>query len=445
MKFHPAVLMLLVWTGCIIAFFALPFRLENRVMTLYGFMILVLFIATYCAGALVAARPQPQRPRTPGARVDFRLTDQILMIAGIVAMFAAIMDIQGRNILDLADAYQVRSDRAGALLAGSQSDSTIWFQLAFLTYPAGYVYLVREVAYRSRPVWWRAAAFGLAPVVITSLAMGGRAPLFYALLMIVFGFALRRQLFPTRPLPRQSSARARRPFRLGTSAKVGIAALGGIMLLYFVQVFFARADVAGGVEGMFGVASTSWGVNFNGRFSNVFFALLGPDGTYLVFVFVWYLVQGLVMSNAIFTDYNGSMMLGSYGVDLVAAATRRINGQFIADGYAVLLRMNTYGFLPSAFGSLYVDFRFFGLIPCFLWGWLSGKVYANVKRGTDDRWMLLVPFVTVGIFFSLINTPIGFSNGFVTHAWMIIAFLAAKVQRMPAAQLPRGAMRLSPR
>ncbi|KQW83013.1 hypothetical protein ASC65_06660 [Brevundimonas sp. Root1279] len=437
--------MLLVWTGCIIAFFVLPFRLENRVMTLYGFMILVLFIATYCAGALVAARPQPQRPRPPGARVDFRLTDQILMIAGIIAIFAAVMDIQGRNILDLADAYQVRSDRAGALLAGSQSDSTIWFQLAFLTYPAGYVYLVREVAYRSRPVWWRAAAFGLAPVVITSLAMGGRAPLFYALLMIVFGFALRRQLFPVRPSPRAARARSRRPFKLGTSAKVGIAALGGIMLLYFVQVFFARADVAGGVEGMFGVASTSWGVNFNGRFSNVFFALLGPDGTYLVFVFVWYLVQGLVMSNAIFTDYNGSMMLGSYGVDLVAAATRRINGQFIADGYAVLLRMNTYGFLPSAFGSLYVDFRFFGLIPCFLWGWLSGKVYANVKRGMDDRWMLLVPFVTVGIFFSLINTPIGFSNGFVTHVWMIVAFLAAKVQRASFPPMPQGAMRLSAR
>lgn len=446
MKFHPAVLMLLVWTGCIIAFFALPFRLENRVMTLYGFMILVLFIATYCAGALVAARPQPQWPRKPGARVDFRLTDQILMIAGIIAIFAAVMDIQGRNILDLADAYQVRSDRAGALLAGSQSDSTIWFQLAFLTYPAGYVFLVREVAYRSRPVWWRVGAFGLAPVVITSLAMGGRAPLFYALLMIVFGFALRRQLFPIRRPARQApGTRARRPFKLGTSAKVGIAALGGIMLLYFVQVFFARADVAGGVEGMFGVASTSWGVNFNGRFSNVFFALLGPDGTYLVFVFVWYLVQGLVMSNAIFSDYNGSMMLGSYGVDLVAAATRRINGQFIADGYAVLLRMNTYGFLPSAFGSLYVDFRFFGLIPCFLWGWLSGKVYANVKRGLDDRWLLLVPFVTVGIFFSLINTPIGFSNGFVTHVWMIVAFLAAKVQRGPTAQVPHGAMRLSTR
>ena len=217
------------------------------------------------------------------------------------------------------------------------------------------------------------------------------------------------------------------------------------MLLYFVQVFFARADVAGGVEGMFGVASTSWGVNFNGRFSNVFFALLGPDGTYLVFVFVWYLVQGLVMSNAIFTEYNGSMMLGSYGVDLIAAAMRRINGQFIADGYAVLLRMNTYGFLPSAFGSLYVDFRFFGLIPCFLWGWLSGKVYANVKRGVDDRWLLLVPFVTVGIFFSLINTPIGFSNGFVTHIWMVVAFLAAKVQRATSSRMPQGVVRLSAR
>lgn len=439
MKLHPAVLMLFIWLGCIAAFYLLPFQLEGRVMTLYGFMILILFIGVFCVGSLAAARPQPQQPRPDNLRVDFQLTDRVLMVAGVIAILASVLDVQGRNLFDLADAYQVRSDRAGALLAGGQSDSTIWFQIAFLTYPAGYVYIVREVAYRARPLVWRIVAFGLGPVVLTSLAMGGRAPLFYALVMLIYGFALRKQLFtkqakPARARPAAMPGKPRRkPFKLSGPAKVGIGVLGAVAALYFVQVFFARADVAGGVDGMFGVASQSWGVNFNGRFSSIFFSLFGPDGTYLIFIFVWYLVQGLVMSNTIFSDYEGPMLFGGYGIDLMAALMRRVNGEFIANGYAELLHMNVYGFLPSAFGSLFVDLNFFGLIPCLIWGWLAGKVYGKVRQGRDPRWLMTVPFITVGIFFSLINTPIGFSNGFVTHIWLVVAFLTARVRIRPQA------------
>lgn len=435
MRFHPAVLMLLVWAGCIATFYILPFQLEGRVMTLYGFMILSLFIAAFCFGAMVAARPQPQRPRPLNVAVDFSLTDRWLMAAAGIAVIASILDVQGRNLFDLADAYQMRSDRAGALMIGGASESTIWFQLAFLTYPAGYVYLVREVAYRPRPVLWRIGLFGLAPVILASLAMGGRAPMFYALVMLVYGFALRSQLFKSRtdappPARRVPGRQRRRPFKLGAPGKIAIGVFGAMAFLYFIQVFIARADVVGGVEGMFGVAGGIWGVNFNGPFSGLIFAVFGADGAYLIFIFAWYLVQGLVMSNAIFTEYDGSMLMGGYGIDLMSALMRRINGEFIADGYAVLLSMNTYGFLPSAFGSLYVDLKFFGLIPCVIWGWLAGKVYGNVKLGRDPRWLLTVPFVTVGIFFSLINTPIGFSNGLVTHLWLVLAFFTARPRRL---------------
>jgi len=441
MKHHPAVLMLAVWLACIAIFYILPFQLEGgRVMTLYGFLILVLFIGVFSAGSLAAARPQPQQPRPTNLTVDFTMTDRVLMAAGIIAILASILDVQGRNLLDLADAYQVRSDRAGALLAGGQSDSTIWFQIAFLTYPAGYVYIVREVGFRARPMAWRLAVFGMGPVVLAALAMGGRAPLFYAILMVVFGFALRKEVFPrqARPVPqraRAAHARPRRkPFKLGAPAKVGLAFVGAIALVYFIQVFFARADVAGGVDSMFGVAGQSWGVNFNGRFSDIFFNLLGPDGTYLVFIFSWYAVQGFVMSNSIFSEYDGGMLLGTYGVDLIGALVRRLNGEFIGAGYADLLQMNVYGFLPSAFGSLYVDLHFFGLLPCLIWGWLAGKVYGKVRQGRDPRWLIAAPFITLGVIFSIVNTPVGFSNGFVTHAWMIAAFLTARVQtRVPDA------------
>lgn len=439
MKFHPAALMLLVWTGCIAVFLILPFQLEGRNMSLYGFSVMALFIATFCIGALAASRPRKQLPQVSGQAIDFRLTDRVLIAAAVIAGLASIMDIQGHNVLDLAEAYQARSDRAGALLAGSQSASTIWFQIAFLTYPAGYVYLIREIAFRAKPVLWRVGAFGLLPVVLTSLAMGGRAPLFYALLMLVFGYLLRKRVFPELDQKKAGPA-AKGPapaFHLGPGSKAGIGFAGMLAAFYFVQVFFARADVVGGVETMFGVAELGWGVSFNGPTSDIYYSLLGPDGTYLVFIFAWYLVQGLIMSNAIFTDYDGPMMLGSYGVDLVSALVRRLNGEFIADGFAVLLQMNTYGFLPSAFGSLFVDFKFFGLVPCLIWGWLAGKVYGEIKRGQDPRWLLFGPFITLGVFFSLINTPIGFSNGLVTHLWLIAAFVLARVKRP---QRPQTAM-----
>ena len=47
-------------------------------------------------------------------------------------------------------------------------------------------------------------------------------------------------------------------------------------------------------------------------------------------------------------------------------------------------------------------------------------------------------FVTMGILFSFINTPIGFANGLVTHLWLLVAFVAArqcahiKASRAPA-------------
>lgn len=435
MKFHPAVLMLIVWVLCIGAFYLLPFQLENRVMSLYGFLILGLFIAVFCVGALAAARPQPQQPRRPGVSIDFRNADRALMAAAVIAIVASLIDTSGRNVFDLADAYQIRSDRAGNLMAGSQTGGSLWFQLSFLTYPAGYVYLVREIGFRAKPVFWKIGAFGLLPVTLTALAMGGRAPLFYALLMLVYGFALRNQTFPKAKkvsramaarMPGQKVRKQILPFRLTAPAKAAIGVLAAVMMVYFVQVFFTRADMAGGVDAMFGVAGQSWGVNFNGPGSNLVFALLGPDGAYLLFVFIWYMVQGLVMSNTLFTNYDGGMLMGVGGIDLVSALMRRVNGEFVADGYAHLGALNVYGFLPSAFGSLYVDFKFFGLILCGAWGWLTGLVYRKVKQGIDPTWLIAVPFVTLGIIFSTINTPIGFSNGLVTHAWLVVVMVLTR-------------------
>ncbi|WP_420479196.1 oligosaccharide repeat unit polymerase [Brevundimonas sp. FT23028] len=443
MRLHPAVLMLMVWVTCVVAFFVLPFQLENRVMSLYGYLILFLFIGAFCAGALLAGRPQPQQPRRMDVVADFHLTDRLLIVAALIAIMASFMDTQGRNLLDLADAYEARSATAGALMSGGQSASSIWFQLAFLTYPAGFIYLVREIAYRPRPIAWRIGVFGLLPVVMAALSMGGRSPLLYALVMMIYAFNLRKQLFPRKLMAARSGgpARRRRPlFRLGPGGKAVMGALGGVMFLYFMQVFLTRAEISGGVDAMFGIAGQSWGVNFNGPGSNVLFQLLGPEGSYLTFVSFWYLLQGLVMSNTLFTSYDGPMLFGVYGVDLIGALMRRLNGEFVANGYAHLGAVNVYGFLPSAFGTLYVDLKFLGLIPCMIWGWLAGKVYVLVRQGRDPRWLMAVPFIVMGILFSIIGTPVGFSNGLLIHLWLIVALVTVRVRTAsphPAIRRPR--------
>lgn len=443
MRFHPAALMLMTWVIAFAIFFILPFMLVGRTMSPYGYLILSVFLATYCGGALMASRPMRQRPRDRSVIIDWRRADQVLIIICSISMLAFLVDIQGRNILDLAGAYAERSDRATALLRGAESDSSIWFQIGFLTYPASFIYLVREIAFRPRPKLWRIGLFGAAPVILATLTMGGRGPLFFVIAYAVYGYFLRKQLYPATPRPRRALAAPvrfhpvtgvplrRRPtaLRLGAGAKAAGALLGGAAMFYFTQVFITRAGGSDGIESMLGLVGWNWGVNFNGHFSDIFYSVFGVQGTYLIFVFAWYAIQGVVMSNAIFTSYDGSMLFGTYGVDLVSAVMRRVNGAYVADGFDRLLQMNVYGFVPSAFGSLYIDLKFFGLIPCFAWGWLSGLVYRKIKEGLDPRYLLFVPFLSIGIVMSLNNTPIGLSNGLMLHFWMLTFFFLARTKR----------------
>jgi hypothetical protein len=46
------------------------------------------------------------------------------------------------------------------------------------------------------------------------------------------------------------------------------------------------------------------------------------------------------------------------------------------------------------------------------------------------------PFVTLGLVFSLINTPLGFTNGLVTHAWLLAAFMLLRRTAPQRAAVP---------
>jgi hypothetical protein len=227
----------------------------------------------------------------------------------------------------------------------------------------------------------------------------------------------------------QPKANARKA-SLGFVNVLGVIAIVLGVMYYFVAVFFIRAALVGGGAGMLEWAEDIWGISFRGPVADAMFLAIGQEWTYIVFVFNWYVVQGLLMANFLFTDYQGSMQFGVYGVDLVSALARRLDGEMVARYFGELLQLGTYGFFPSAWGSLYVDLWFFGLILSAVWGALAGLVYRKIQCGLDSRWLLFAPFVTMGIVFSLINTPIGFANGLMTHFWLVVAFLISR-QRNP--------------
>ncbi len=171
-------------------------------------------------------------------------------------------------------------------------------------------------------------------------------------------------------------------------------------------------------------AAERWGVTLSSYASEPLIELLGNTATYLIFVFAWYFVQGISISNLIFTEYQGGSLMGIYGIEVLTAVMRRVDPEMVSLSFSYLLDLDVYGFLPSAFGSLYIDFGLGGgLAITALWGWFTAIVYRNTRRGLDARWFIFAPFVTLGILTSLFNTPVGFSNGLITHFWLVSTFL----------------------
>lgn len=414
--------MLYTWMLSIAAFFILPFQLISRSLSYYGVLVLAVFIAAFCIGTFLRTPTKNSfRIRRP-VRPDFQRADKMMAIVASIAMLVLLYEAADGNFLNLQDSFQTRSDRAQALMLGGASDSSLAFQIGFLIYPIGFVVIVRELTFRLTPDIFRLVTFGLGPILLASLVMGGRGPLLFGLFLLVLGIRAKRLAFTEAEL----STVVHRTSTRRKLINLFLVIIGLISMNYFIDVFIVRANAAGGIDQMLDVAASVWGVDFRGPGSSILRSVSGDGITYLIFVFIWYLVQGFVMSNVLFTDFDSAPSLGIYGIDLAAAVVRRIDGEFVGDRFYALLDLNTYGFLPSAFGSLYVDFLWFGLLPTIVWGYLAAFVYQKTREVDDARWVLLGPLVTMGIIFSLINTPLGFGNGLITHFWFVTAFLLLK-------------------
>ena len=433
MKRHPATTMLLTWLACAAAWIILPYQRISQPLALEGALLLTLFISAFIAGTLLSSPGGRRSAWAARPVVDSELAAKVLAVASLLASTCFLLDARDKSLFDLALAYEVRTEAADALLKGEISSSSVWFQAAFLLYPAGYVYTALHLTFSGKTSVVRVVMFGALPILLATLAQGGRVPIFYLMLVAWLALRERPHLHPPAPLRSVSTRRA-------WLIRLFWGAAAVLLFGYFAAVFMIRAEVVGGAAGMFEIAEDRWGVSFRGALSPLIFALLGEDVSYLLFVFVWYLVQGLVMSNIIFSSYDGPLQLGVYGIDLASAVARRIDPEGVAKGFDALLALGTYGFLPSAWGSLYVDLGLIGLLPAFIWGLFAGYCYRRVVVERSSTWLLVAPFVTLGIFFSLINTPLGFTNGLVTHAWLFVAFALLRPRGRPsvasAAEVP---------
>lgn len=418
MNLHPALSMAGVWLVVLAAYLLLPFQLTQSAGSLEGILGLTLFIQSFIVGALLMGGNGHAVKMRPDMRVDIARTETGLMLAAALASVFFLVDIYGKGPLDLASAYQKRSESASALMHGEESASTIWFQVAFLLYPAGYVFTAAHLLYAERIRPWKTTVFGVLPVALATLSMGGRMPILYLALLALISYRERRKLDPGIGSPGPSGLRG--------LWKGAVVLLLLLLFYYFAQVFLVRAQTVGGVDEMFLIAQESWGVGFAGPVAETLMRVLGSEATYLIFVFSWYVVQGLIFGEVLIAGYIDFMQWGVYGVDLISAVVRRLDPERLSAGFAALDELGAYGFFPSAWGSLYVDFGYPGALISLGWGCLAGLTYRRVVREARADWLLVGPFVTIGILMSTINSPLGLANGLMIHAWMLAAFLALR-------------------
>ncbi|WP_424984229.1 oligosaccharide repeat unit polymerase [Maritalea sp. S77] len=423
MRVHPALLMIVVWGLGGLAFIVLPYEFLTKKFSLYGALILVLFIATFCIGSISSHRLapkkiQPSRPPSSTSKIGLFLATISAVASICLAIDLFFFQEFGFN---LSEAYSNRSGRAQAVLQGEALSSSLFFKFGFLTYPVSYVYLVWSIIYSKRTPIWLIVAFGILPAILAAMVLGGRTSIFSTMLYFLLAVLTRGAM---------EAAGRKRGWKKYDFLPKGLIllaiALFVVGVIYFVNVFIVRASFVGGTDEMLKLAGQNWGVTFNEDAANRMESIFGVKNTYLIFVFSWYYTQGELIASIIFSEYSAGPMLGSYGVDVIAAFWRQIDIGFMPNSNEGLIEIGTYGFFPSAFGSLYVDFLFGGLLVTFFWGWASGYVFRNARRGDDTRWRLITPFVTFGILLSLVNTPIGFSNGFITYFWLFVCFLGSK-------------------
>ena len=417
---NPQRIFLYVWSVVILVWWLFPIGLVDPLYTSTAIVGLMLTLCIFLF-SLRSVKPI-SIDRTRHYLQDNRHSQRILSFVSIVAAVALLIDLYLSGNVTLKEAYLNRSQQGQNVLEGAASNSSLFFKIAFLTYPAGYIYLVSAIIFSEKIVWLRVALFGIAPIVLASFVLGGRVQLLIGFILLVLSFRVRNH--------NGSGTKSKNPRKIRQIIKtIVLTFLILSMTLYFSNVFITRAEVAGGTEIMLEVGKDVWGITFKPGVQEAWINILGVDLTFLIFVFWWYFVQGLIMNLIIFSKYTVAPLYGVYGLELVSATLRRFNGSAVSEGFQELMNIGVYGFLPGAFGSLYVDIKWLYILVVVLWARWCSKVYYKARVGFPKSKMLY-PFMAAGLLFSFINTPLGLSNGMMLYFWLFVSNKYLKVYEL---------------
>jgi hypothetical protein len=427
---HPAKMMVRVWVFTWALFLIMPFHIVGRPMTYFGGVMFAMFFLAFCLGAVLVRIPEAKPFPVPPQPLDWASVDRLIKIVCLISIAALAFEAARSDVFDLTEAYRIRNLAAHALLTGAQSNSSVAFQIAFLTYPASYVFIVRKVVFDEKMDVLSLLVYGIGPTALASIVMGGRGPVFYSLILGLIALTARRKYLGKRQGPINVEQRRRR-----RHAVIGVSIALIIATIYSANVFLVRAGGADGASALLDVVETVWPVSFRGPGSEFLYRQVGETLGFLIMMAGWYIVQGIVMSNYLFSSYDGPMQWGVYGIDLAAAVVRRIDPATVSSNFGGLNDLGTYGFLPTAFGTLWVDYGYLGLGVAGAWGYFCSVVFRKGREGQDARWLLLPPFITAGILFSINNTPFGMSNGLMIYFWLYMVFRKVRIGTAPQPDL----------
>ena len=285
--------MFIVWFSCIFLWIFLPFQLVGREISYYGVSIFILFLSSFFIGCIATKKNKSLINYTS---VQIKKSLQIISFFSFISLLCLLIDFDLSN-LDLIFIASEREDISISLLTGEKSNSSLAFKIAFLTYPSAYIYIALTTIYSKKINYIYLFMLGYLPIILSTVVMGGRNPLLYAILISFFSIKIRSNF--SNELNVYKSSPKVITYKRSLIKFISMAFII-ITSVYFINVFLSRAEILGGTSFMFDHAESNWGISFDGRSSEFLISLLGFQNFFLLFIISWYVVQGLIMDTYYF-------------------------------------------------------------------------------------------------------------------------------------------------
>jgi oligosaccharide repeat unit polymerase len=416
---HPAWIMIGFWSFLYAVFFLAPIT-QTPPPSIAGTGFIVSQILAFCIGSVLGSGGLGRgvlikAPTVSFSRLSVHSSTRIIrifLLIGIVGALLCIFDkILSLDLFSLSAAGALRSERAQQLLNVDSLSSTALSIVGFLTYPAGFVAMVVALV-RYEAISRATRILSMLYVVVIffhSITTGGRSTIFVAILFLGIAFYIR-------------NCRGLKTIPRSLMIRVSFMLLLICFFGYSILVWQTRSELTEqGIEEFLAHAAENWGVAPTESLESLADALGQPGLIKTSLSSIFYFTQSVSIIERILAMDETPLLLGTYHIDLVAAAARFLDSSdFLVQGYATLLENNIYGFFTSAWGALYIDFGFLGSYTVtMVWGWLAGFSHRHARRNIYSDGFTQYVFWIYSILISFVSPPFGFSNSAVTFIWFL--------------------------